>query len=127
MDITSLSNVAAKPPIGHHVRSTHPGNSFHHHLHHPGNTSLPQLPHAIVISGLENTATSSQRALAQVLVEKRFFLDAPLDDLRPQDTRQETETWHLPDGFIAVYVCPINPRERPNIHNALVRRFIQVE
>lgn len=132
MDSTSLSNVSSKSPIGHRVRSpSHSETGFHHHSHvshhpHPGNPSPPQLPRAIVISGLENTTASSQRALAQVLAEKRVFFDNPRDARSPQSTRHDAEgdestgPWPLPDGFIAVYVCPIDPRERPNIHNTLV-------
>jgi hypothetical protein len=33
----------------------------------------------------------------------------------------ETGSWNLPEGFIVVYVCPLDPRERPAIHKSLVR------
>ncbi|KAK0462781.1 hypothetical protein IW261DRAFT_1527274, partial [Armillaria novae-zelandiae] len=28
--------------------------------------------------------------------------------------------WNIPDGFMLIYVCPLNPRERPAIHKNLV-------
>jgi len=31
--------------------------------------------------------------------------------------------WNLPDGFITVYVCPLNARERPPIHKTLLDKF----
>ena len=82
-----------------------------------------QLPRAIVISGLENTSLSSQRALAQVLAEKRISLDDFHDESRPQDGPHELNSDRstcLPDDFILVYICLIDPRERPNLHHALV-------
>ncbi|KXN90782.1 hypothetical protein AN958_03436 [Leucoagaricus sp. SymC.cos] len=135
MDPMSLSNVSPKSPIGHHVRpSAHLDTGPHHYSHsnitiHPGNSSPPQLPRAMVISGLENASSSSQRALAQVLADKRVSFDSPRDGRSQADNRQDTDgddfngTCALPDGFIVVYVCPIDPRERPNIHNSLLDKF----
>ena len=51
-----------------------------------------------------------QRALSDVLSEKRVVLEG-----------QDDGVWNLPEGFITVYVCPWNARERPAIHKTLVR------
>ncbi|KAJ7495905.1 hypothetical protein B0H11DRAFT_877413 [Mycena galericulata] len=70
-------------------------------------------PRALVISGLENATVLSQRALTRVLAEKRVVLDDEDGD----------EVWNLPEGFIMVYVCPIDPHERPAIHKTLLDKF----
>lgn len=94
------------------------------HTPHTRNSPSLQLPRAIVISGLENTSLSSQRVLAQVLAEKRISLDDFHGDSRPpQDGPHELDSDDstcLPDDFILVYICLIDPRERPNLHHALV-------
>lgn len=68
------------------------------------------LPRALVISGLENVQGLSQRALLKVLSEKQVVLD------------DNDENWicKLPPGFIVIYVCAADPRERPEIHKSLV-------
>lgn len=137
VDSAAAPNTPTKSPTSHHVRSaatiaTYPETSHHHHSHysnlsHMGNKPLPQLPRALVISGLENATVSSQLALAQVLSEKRISFDTRRDGRRHRDGRGHPHldefqgTWNLPHGFIIVYVCPIDPRERPNIHKSLVR------
>lgn len=68
------------------------------------------LPRALVISGLENASLPSQRALLKVLSEKRVVLDESEGNL----------VYNLPQGFIVVYVCAADPRERPAIHKTLV-------
>ncbi|KAF5351873.1 hypothetical protein D9756_007763 [Leucocoprinus leucothites] len=134
MESTSLSNVSSKSPIGHHPKSSSPDSGLHHHSHvginlHTGNTPSTKFPRAIVISGLENAAISSQRALAQVLAEKRISFDANRDGRNQQDGRHDSDpdafkgTCNLPDGFILVYVCPADTRERPNLHNSLLDKF----
>ncbi|CAK5281329.1 unnamed protein product [Mycena citricolor] len=72
-------------------------------------------PSALVVSGLENSALSSQRALTRVLAEKRVVLEEE-DDVYD-------EVWNLPEGFITVYVCPVDPHERPAIHKNLLDKF----
>jgi hypothetical protein len=68
------------------------------------------LPRALVISGLENAQGLSQRALLKVLSDKSVTLD------------ESDGNWicNLPRGFIVVYVCAADPRERPAIHKTLV-------
>jgi len=66
-----------------------------------------------VISGLENASMPAQRALSQVLSEKTIILDDYDGDW----------VWNLPKGFIVVYVCVADPRERPAIHKSLVSLF----
>jgi hypothetical protein len=67
-------------------------------------------PGALVITGLENAGVPAQRALLQVLSDKRAVLDDQDGDW----------VWNLPEGFIVVYVCVADPRERPPIHKSLV-------
>lgn len=68
------------------------------------------LPRALVISGLENAQGLPQRALLKVLSDKRVALDDSDGNL----------IYNLPHGFIVVYVCAADPRERPAIHKTLV-------
>jgi hypothetical protein len=68
----------------------------------------------LVISGLENASVASQRGLSRALAEKRVVLEDEDGD------EAYDEVWNLPEGFIMVYVCPIDPRERPAIHKTLV-------
>ncbi|KAF7361609.1 hypothetical protein MVEN_00504100 [Mycena venus] len=74
-------------------------------------------PRALVISGLENATISSQRGLSRALAEKRVVLEDEDGD------EGYDEVWNLPDGFIMVYVCPIDARERPAIHKTLLDKF----
>ncbi|KAJ6594208.1 hypothetical protein B0H19DRAFT_53860 [Mycena capillaripes] len=74
-------------------------------------------PRALVISGLENATMPSQRALTRVLAERRVVLEDEDGD------EGYDEVWNLPDGFIMVYVCPIDAHERPAIHKALLDKF----
>lgn len=39
------------------------------------------------------------------------------------DLEDEDGVWNLPDGFIMVYVCPWDARERPAVHKSLVRSY----
>jgi hypothetical protein len=105
----------------------------------------PVFPSALVISGLEHAHVLDQKALAQVLTEKRIVLGGhstketfPLKSGGPAGTRRGRErldnrstafddtegdyngVWNVPEGFITIYVCPWNPRERPSIHKTLV-------
>ncbi|KAJ7077321.1 hypothetical protein B0H15DRAFT_862216 [Mycena belliarum] len=79
--------------------------------------SVPLQPRALVLSGLENATMPSQRALARVLAEKRVVLE-------DEDADEGfDEVWNLPDGFLMVYVCPIDAHERPAIHKTLLDKF----
>jgi hypothetical protein len=64
----------------------------------------------LVVTGLEDASIPAQRALLNVLSEKRVILE---DD-------EGEWVWNLPEGFIVVYVCVADPRERPAIHKSLV-------
>ena len=79
------------------------------------NLSLDALgfPNALVIAGLENVSVPAQRALLQVLSDQTVVLDDQDGDW----------AWNLPEGFIIVYVCVADPRERPMIHKSLVSAF----
>jgi hypothetical protein len=89
------------------------------------------LPKALVVSGLEHASRLVQGTLVQVLDESRVVLEGINggEDGRGRGlTRWEEEenegpedgVWNLPEGFIIVYVCPLDPRERPKIHKSLV-------
>jgi hypothetical protein len=92
-------------------------------------THSKQLPHALVISGLEYATDLTQRTFANVLSEKQVILEskhnkdkvAAKTNIRQTETDDDDGAWNLPDGFITVYVCPLNARDRPRIHKTLVR------
>ena len=90
-------------------------------IHRPG-SAISHLPRAVVVSGLEHTATPSQRALMRALTERRIVFDGYDDDtdLSGKDPDAEDGTWNLPDGFLMVYVCKSDPYERPAILRGLV-------
>lgn len=80
-----------------------------------------KLPRALVVSGLEHAGMPAQRALVDVLRDRRVVLDGTSNlsgRSKPDDDLDGV--WNLPDGFILVYVCPWDPRERPAIHKTLV-------
>ncbi|KAJ3936787.1 MAG: hypothetical protein NXY57DRAFT_984230 [Lentinula lateritia] len=72
-----------------------------------------QLPDALVLSGLENASLASQRALTEVLIQRRVVID---------DT-DLSGVWPFPKDFILVYICPLDERERPPIHKPLLDKF----
>ncbi|KAJ3986249.1 hypothetical protein F5890DRAFT_1022347 [Lentinula detonsa] len=76
-------------------------------------SSRIQLPDALVISGLENASLASQRTLAELLTQCKVVLD---------DTDM-SGVWALPKDFILVYVCLMDERERPPIHQHLLDKF----
>ena len=86
-----------------------------------------QLPHALVISGLEYATDLTQLTFANVLSEKQVILESKHNKVAAESNNRQTEpdddigAWNLPDGFITVYVCPLNARDRPCIHKTLVR------
>ncbi|KAG7098491.1 hypothetical protein E1B28_000434 [Marasmius oreades] len=101
----------------------------------PRDISNPQVPKALVISGLENASFLAQRALTTVLTEKQVVLDGLIPnegsgaDSRRSRFINETKgiqehdidgVWPLPDDFFLLYVCPLNEWERPDIHKTLV-------
>lgn len=69
----------------------------------------------------------TQRTFANALSEKQVVLDSKhsrkiaVDSNRQTETDDDDGTWSLPDGFITVYVCQLNARDRPCIHKTLVR------
>ena len=77
------------------------------------NTNVP-LPKALVISGLEHAGTPSQRALLQTLYDRRLDLDA----YEAEDG--VGRSWALPEDFVVVYVCAMDPLGRPPVLATLV-------
>jgi len=71
-----------------------------------------QLPHAVVITGLESASSSVQETLWDMLRTRTVVLE------------QEGEVgnlWNLPDGFILVYVSSLGDgSSRPALQSALV-------
>ncbi|KAF8893568.1 hypothetical protein BD779DRAFT_1642013 [Infundibulicybe gibba] len=107
-------------------------------------TATLELPHAVVVSGLEHASMTSQRALAQALSERRVVLDdqdaeqpgatlgrPPMSSRSSRHSRHvgrniPTEyegVWNLPQDFIMVYICPWNAKERPPIQHSLLDKF----
>lgn len=87
---------------------------------------LGPIPNAVVLSGLEHTSLPSQRALTRVLLDKRLIFDSHERGRSAAAGDDLDGVWNLPDNFFMVYVCPLDPKERPAIHKTLVRfhRFI---
>lgn len=117
-----------EPRIGRHVKSSNQMEANGRHSY-SGNQPLPQLPRALVITGLDNASVLSQKALVQVLADRKVLLEPGRDSRLRQDGQDDTDpeyegTWNLPDGFIVIYVCSSEPRERPDIHKSLVSLFI---
>lgn len=104
-------------------------------------TKVTELPRALVVSGLENAGLTSQRSLAKVLMEKKIVLEGSgtttenhfktregkpwghgLDagENNESDDEEYSGVWNLPEGFILIYVCSWNAKERPTIHKTLV-------
>lgn len=98
------------------------------------NKLLLEVPGALVISGLENACLSTQRSLVRVLAERRIVLEGPTrepnhkeEDEDEYDRKHHADdydgTWNLPDGFILIFVCPLNEKDRPAIHKSLLDKF----
>ncbi|OBZ70852.1 hypothetical protein A0H81_09222 [Grifola frondosa] len=85
-----------------------------------GETGLTSLimPKAVVVSGLELAGMPAQRALLQVLLERKLVIEESEDD-----DGMDGGTWNLPDGFIMVYVCKWDPQERPPLLRGLLDKF----
>ena len=94
------------------------------HASHMSTSGPNVLPKALVVSGLEYSNMPSQRALMQVLNERKLTLDG--DDVVSghSDHDHTGETWNLPEDFICVYVCPSHPYERPDILPGLVSCYV---
>jgi hypothetical protein len=79
-----------------------------------------KIPSAIVVSGLEHASLPAQRAVLRTLAEKKLAVS---DDHSEIDPGLQLD---LPDDFIMVYVCRLDPYERPPIYNSLVCTFYTV-
>lgn len=74
------------------------------------------LPKALVVSGLEHVEIPAQRILLRVLQDRKIVLDS-----NTLDASVVSEgAWILPPDFFLVYVCPLDPHERPPILPTLV-------
>ncbi|KAF9568194.1 hypothetical protein CPC08DRAFT_757693 [Agrocybe pediades] len=80
-----------------------------------------QLPQALVISGLEDASDTVQRTFSKVLADKKIDVEAlkGASGLHSDDSN----TSHLPEGFLAIYVCPWHATQRPSIHKSLLDKF----
>ncbi|KDQ55819.1 hypothetical protein JAAARDRAFT_37239 [Jaapia argillacea MUCL 33604] len=81
----------------------------------PQESSVLEIPRAVVVSGLEHAGLPAQRALLQALSERRLVVD--------EDDTEIGQVRNLPEDLIVVYVCPWDPREKPAIYKALLDRF----
>ncbi|TFK21103.1 hypothetical protein FA15DRAFT_672886 [Coprinopsis marcescibilis] len=118
------------------TRDTHfRGNDSTSSMMHDNSKSL-ELPHALVLSGLEKAGEPLQRALVGLLSNKHITAaELNLDERSRRDARtaypygasgQEDDgpgVWTLPPGFISIYVCRIDTKERPAIHRSLLDMF----
>ena len=101
-------------PAGVHSESSVPNLTSSGNTIHQRRTPHVKIPSAIVVSGLEHTSLSAQRAVLRTLAEKKLVLDGDLPDIEPGLSLD------LPIGFIMIYVCRSDPRERPPIYSSLV-------
>ncbi|KAG1870243.1 hypothetical protein DFJ58DRAFT_765268 [Suillus subalutaceus] len=81
------------------------------------NSDVIKIPSAIVVSGLEHASLPAQRAVLRTLAEKKLVVSDNHTDIEPELQLD------LPDDFIMVYVCRLDPHERPPIYNSLLDWF----
>jgi len=89
-------------------------------------TAQPVFPHALVLSGLEHANGAEQASLAGILSHRQVVLETIKHEgtyIGPSDDLDYEGTWNVPEGFISIYVCPWDARERPKIHNRLLDQF----
>ncbi|KAG1751443.1 uncharacterized protein EDB91DRAFT_1243706 [Suillus paluster] len=111
---TRLS-LQTKPSVPNFVSS---GNTTGHQRHasHVSSDVL-KIPSAIVVSGLEHASLPAQRAVLRTLAEKKLVMGDNHSDVEPE------LQFDLPDDFIMVYVCCLDPQEKPPIYNSLLDWF----
>ena len=120
-------------PHHHHLHQAHRNHSSDYGTPTSGPTSAPRLPHALVLSKLENASPEVQVALADVMRAGLISFDEYLDDpwdidfgdeprkRADEESRPPATSWNLPRGFIVVYVCPFgDERERVAVERCLV-------
>ncbi|PCH36087.1 hypothetical protein WOLCODRAFT_91845 [Wolfiporia cocos MD-104 SS10] len=83
--------------------------------------AMPTLPKAVVVSGLEHVGLPAQRALLQVLTERKLVIDEEKAGFNGNPF--EGGTWNLPDDFLMVYICKSDSRERPALLRGLIDKF----
>ncbi|TEB37205.1 hypothetical protein FA13DRAFT_890774 [Coprinellus micaceus] len=71
-----------------------------------------ELPHALILSGLERASSAVQQELSSAIADKRVTLAGDGGGV-----------WKFPDGFIVIYICSIHSTERPRIHKSLLDKF----
>lgn len=70
---------------------------------------VQELPSALILTGLDKATSAVQQALSAAIAERQIILGEDGGGVH-----------RFPDGFIAVYVCPIHSTERPRVHKSLV-------
>jgi hypothetical protein len=105
-----------------HDIASHPHH--HHHSHHQSHSlshghffpnTFSQLPHAVIISGLEMTSSAVQDTLLDVIRTRAVVLESS------EGTDDAGTIWNLPDGFILICVCPLGDgSSRPGLQTSLV-------
>ncbi|KAG1762893.1 hypothetical protein EDD22DRAFT_889454 [Suillus occidentalis] len=81
------------------------------------NSDVLKIPSAIVVSGLEHASLPAQRAVLRTLIERKLAVSDNYSEIEPGLQLD------LPDDFIMVYVCRLDPYERPPIYNSLLDWF----
>ncbi|GJE92727.1 hypothetical protein PsYK624_088830 [Phanerochaete sordida] len=103
------------------VRRSVDAASFIEHARTQSQYTIGSLPCAVVAAGLEHVEVPAQRLLLRALQYRRVPLEAPMSGSLP-DTSSDGAL-ELPADFIMVYVCPLDPCERPAILETLLDRF----
>ncbi|PPQ74433.1 hypothetical protein CVT24_000044 [Panaeolus cyanescens] len=91
--------------------------------------SALELPKALVVSGLENTSGEVQAAFASVLKERKVVIEPHSTQAHGHPPHHDKEQekiggeWPVPEGFITIYVCPVDAKERPKVHKSLLDHF----
>ncbi|KAL1745708.1 hypothetical protein HDZ31DRAFT_62912 [Schizophyllum fasciatum] len=96
----------------------------------PQASAALELPDALVITGLEAADHALQRALQRVMTERRVVLEESAEILGRRSSTPTGTIFHgsqsvyeCPDEFIVVYVCEMEPYERPPILRSLLDKF----
>ncbi|KAF8070053.1 hypothetical protein FPV67DRAFT_1485989 [Lyophyllum atratum] len=86
----------------------------------------PEFPHALVLSGLDHANLAEQASLTDILAHRQVVIgttDCEGSYTGLSDDLDYEGTWNVPEGFISIYVCPWDSRERPKIHKSLLDQF----
>ncbi|KAI4523469.1 hypothetical protein K525DRAFT_236804 [Schizophyllum commune Loenen D] len=96
----------------------------------PQPSATLEVPEGLVITGLEAADSALQRALQRVMTERRVVLEEPPEVWGKRSSTPTGTMFHgsqsiydCPDEFIVVYVCALEPYERPALLRSLLDKF----